>query len=131
MESDINTQSNDGSRTFTSSSGHFLNHHHLSAKLSLPFTMLTALRYTSRSSPSISRTVAENVKRVMQPRRTFASDVLPSLASTASPDFAEKAAAMDALVVDLEEKLARAREGGGAKAAERMRSRGKMLPRER
>ena len=38
---------------------------------------------------------------------------------------------MDQLVADLDEKLAQAREGGGAKAAERMRSRGKKLPRER
>jgi 3-methylcrotonyl-CoA carboxylase beta subunit len=38
---------------------------------------------------------------------------------------------MDQLVADLEEKLTAARAGGGAKAAERMRSKGKMLPRER
>jgi 3-methylcrotonyl-CoA carboxylase beta subunit len=38
---------------------------------------------------------------------------------------------MDQVVADLEAKLAQAREGGGAKAAERMRSKGKMLPRER
>jgi 3-methylcrotonyl-CoA carboxylase beta subunit len=38
---------------------------------------------------------------------------------------------MDQLVADLEAKLTAARAGGGAKAAERMRSKGKMLPRER
>jgi 3-methylcrotonyl-CoA carboxylase beta subunit len=38
---------------------------------------------------------------------------------------------MDQVVADLEAKLAAARVGGGAKAAERMRSKGKKLPRER
>ncbi|KAJ8518868.1 hypothetical protein ONZ45_g4122 [Pleurotus djamor] len=38
---------------------------------------------------------------------------------------------MDSLVADLETKLAQARLGGGSKAAERMRSKGKKLPRER
>jgi 3-methylcrotonyl-CoA carboxylase beta subunit len=38
---------------------------------------------------------------------------------------------MDQVVADLDAKLAAAREGGGAKAAERMRNRGKKLPRER
>ena len=38
---------------------------------------------------------------------------------------------MDEVVADLDAKLAVAREGGGAKAAERMRSKGKKLPRER
>ena len=38
---------------------------------------------------------------------------------------------MDQVVADLDAKLAAAREGGGAKAAERMRSKGKKLPRER
>ena len=42
-----------------------------------------------------------------------------------------KAAAMDDLVRDLEVKMATARQGGGAKAAERMRAKGKKLPRER
>jgi 3-methylcrotonyl-CoA carboxylase beta subunit len=39
--------------------------------------------------------------------------------------------AMDQVVSDLDAKLAAAREGGGAKAAERMRNKGKKLPRER
>ncbi len=38
---------------------------------------------------------------------------------------------MDALVEDLETRLDAARAGGGATAAERMRAKGKMLPRER
>lgn len=38
---------------------------------------------------------------------------------------------MDGLVADLEAKLAQARQGGGTKAADRMRSKGKLLPRER
>jgi 3-methylcrotonyl-CoA carboxylase beta subunit len=38
---------------------------------------------------------------------------------------------MDALVADLEAKLANVRLGGGAKAAERFRGKGKKLPRER
>ncbi|KAH8104916.1 carboxyl transferase [Phellopilus nigrolimitatus] len=64
-------------------------------------------------------------------RRHFSADVLPSLVSTASPEFAQRKEAMDGLVADLESKLAKTRLGGGTKAAERMRGRGKMLPRER
>ncbi|KAJ3479344.1 hypothetical protein NLI96_g9130 [Meripilus lineatus] len=64
-------------------------------------------------------------------RRTYHASVLPSLISTSSPEFTAKAEAMDELVADLEAKTAAARVGGGAKAAERMRSKGKKLPRER
>lgn len=64
-------------------------------------------------------------------RRHFSADVLPSLVSTASPEFAQKKEAMDRLVEDFEAKVADARKGGGAKAAERLRAKGKMLPRER
>ncbi|KAJ7241949.1 carboxyl transferase [Mycena haematopus] len=64
-------------------------------------------------------------------RRPYHATVLPSLVSAASPEFAAKAEAMDALVADLEAKLANARLGGGPKAAERFRSKGKRLPRER
>lgn len=63
--------------------------------------------------------------------RKYHASVLPSLVSHGSPEFREKAGAMDLLVADLETKLERARQGGGPKAAERMRSRGKKLPRER
>lgn len=38
---------------------------------------------------------------------------------------------MDELVKSIDEKMATARLGGGPKAAERMRSKGKKLPRER
>ena len=38
---------------------------------------------------------------------------------------------MDELVKDLEAKMATARQGGGERAAERMRAKGKRLPRER
>ncbi|KAG5654600.1 hypothetical protein H0H81_011575 [Sphagnurus paluster] len=65
------------------------------------------------------------------PRRSYHASVLPSLVSTSSPEFVAKTKAMDELVGDLEAKLAKARAGGSAKAAERMRSKGKKLPRER
>lgn len=64
-------------------------------------------------------------------RRAYHPSVLPSLVSTASPEFTAKAEAMDALVADLDAKMAAVRLGGGPKAAERMRSKGKKLPRER
>jgi hypothetical protein len=63
--------------------------------------------------------------------RSYHASVLPSLISTATPEFQAKAKAMDELVHDLEKKLKTARQGGGVKAAERMRSKGKRLPRER
>ncbi|KAH7916258.1 carboxyl transferase [Hygrophoropsis aurantiaca] len=63
--------------------------------------------------------------------RAYHASVLPSLISPASPEFREKSDAMDALVADFDAKMAQARLGGGPKAAERMRSKGKKLPRER
>ena len=63
--------------------------------------------------------------------RSYHASVLPSLISTSSPEFNAKAEAMDGLVADLEAKMAEARLGGGPKAADRMRSKGKKLPRER
>ena len=69
---------------------------------------------------------------VPSPLRTYhTASVLPSLVSPSSPDFQARAKAMDQVLTDLDAKLAAAREGGGAKAAERMRSKGKKLPRER
>jgi 3-methylcrotonyl-CoA carboxylase beta subunit len=56
---------------------------------------------------------------------------LTSTVSRTSPEFLERAAAMDALVHQLETDLAAAREGGGPKAQQRMKSKGKLLPRER
>lgn len=64
-------------------------------------------------------------------RRAYHASVLPNLVSTTSPEFKAKAESMDALVADFEAKVAAARLGGGTKAAERMRSKGKKLPRER
>ncbi|KAI0289814.1 carboxyl transferase [Russula brevipes] len=64
-------------------------------------------------------------------RSYHAASVLPSFVSSSSPEFRARAKAMDQVVADLEAKLALARQGGGAKAAERMRSKGKKLPRER
>lgn len=63
--------------------------------------------------------------------RTYHGSVLPSLISASSPEFVAKSTAMDELVADLERKAAEARLGGGVKASERMRSKGKKLPRER
>ncbi|KAJ7368659.1 carboxyl transferase, partial [Mycena albidolilacea] len=80
--------------------------------------------------PASSRALVSSLAR-RACRRPYHASVLPSLVSTASPEFAAKAEAMDALVADLEAKLANVRLGGGAKAAERFRGKGKKLPRER
>ncbi|KAF8608238.1 carboxyl transferase [Ceratobasidium sp. AG-I] len=56
---------------------------------------------------------------------------LPSLLSTSSPDFVEKADAMNGLVSRYEELVGTARLGGGVKAQEKMKAKGKMTPRER
>ncbi|KAF9226705.1 carboxyl transferase [Gyrodon lividus] len=64
-------------------------------------------------------------------RRLYHASVLPSLISATSPEFQQKAESMDVLVEDMQAKVAQAREGGGPKAQERMRSKGKKLPRER
>ncbi len=64
-------------------------------------------------------------------KRSYHASTLPSLISSSSPEFKAKASGMDDLMKDLEEKMAVARQGGGIKAAERMRSKGKRLPRER
>ncbi|KAI0770753.1 carboxyl transferase [Irpex lacteus] len=63
--------------------------------------------------------------------RGYHASVLPSLLSTSSPEFRAKAEAMDAAVADYEAKVSKARLGGGEKAAQRMISKGKKLPRER
>ncbi|KAI0637916.1 carboxyl transferase [Trametes polyzona] len=83
------------------------------------------MRLASRSIRLAQRSLAVSGRRAYHPA------VLPSLISTTSPEFKAKAESMDALVADLEAKLAKVRQGGGAKAAERMRSKGKKLPRER
>ncbi|KAG8866003.1 hypothetical protein FRC20_009175 [Serendipita sp. 405] len=56
---------------------------------------------------------------------------LQSVVSTSSPEFIERAESMNALTAELKKDLVNVREGGGAKAQERMRSKGKLLPRER
>ncbi|KAI0029576.1 carboxyl transferase [Vararia minispora EC-137] len=63
--------------------------------------------------------------------RRYNVSVLPSLVSTSSPEFQAKARAMEKLIAEFDEKTAKVRLGGGAKAAERMISKGKKLPRER
>ncbi|KAI9001306.1 carboxyl transferase [Trametes punicea] len=83
------------------------------------------MRFATRSLRVAQRSLAASA------RRSYHPSVLPSLISTTSPEFKAKAEAMDALVADLETKLAKVRQGGGPKAAERMRSKGKKLPRER
>ncbi|CDO74280.1 hypothetical protein BN946_scf184663.g1 [Trametes cinnabarina] len=83
------------------------------------------MRFATRSLRVAQKTLAATG------RRSYHPSVLPSLISTSSPEFKAKAEAMDALVQDLEAKLAKVRQGGGPKAAERMRSKGKKLPRER
>ncbi|KAH9947311.1 carboxyl transferase [Amylocystis lapponica] len=82
--------------------------------------MLSALR--------TARTVNRGLANA---RRAYHPSVLPSLVSTSAPEFIEKTEAMNALVEDIESKMAAARLGGGAKAVERMQKNGKKLPRER
>ncbi|HYZ89248.1 MAG TPA: carboxyl transferase domain-containing protein, partial [Myxococcales bacterium] len=57
--------------------------------------------------------------------------VLSSQVERDSDVFAERAARMEALVAELHERTARVAAGGGPKAIERHRSRGKLLARER
>ena len=59
------------------------------------------------------------------------SNVLPPGASPLSFGFQANKAAMDALVARLRELVAKALRGGGDKAIQRHRERGKLLPRER
>ena len=63
--------------------------------------------------------------------RFYHASVLPSLISPGTPEFQAKFEAMSSLVHDFESKMTQARQGGGPKAAERMKSKGKKLPRER
>ena len=96
------------------------------------------IMYSSRTTTTIIGAIRSlTVVRPVRPssaswHRSYHNvSVLPSFVSTASPEFQSKASAMDALVHDLDAKLADARAGGGPRAAERMKSRGKKLPRER
>ncbi|TFY59622.1 hypothetical protein EVG20_g7719 [Dentipellis fragilis] len=87
--------------------------------------MKSSVYRTARTALSRAET------RFSAARRTYHASVLPSLISPLAPEFQAKAKAMDELVADVEAKMASARLGGGTKAAERMRSKGKKLPRER
>ena len=58
-------------------------------------------------------------------------NVIRNTINARSEPFRNNVAAMQALVDDLRAKVARIREGGGAKANERHTSRGKLLPRDR
>lgn len=87
----------------------------------------STLLVSSFSSPHVSSFAAPG-------RRSFhhgPETVIPSVISPSSPDFLEKAEAMDKQVADLEEHLSTARLGGGVGALEKMHSRGKKTPRER
>ena len=88
--------------------------------------MTSMLQLTSKFQRSLWRSLLSNHSRTHQHAAVLSSHV-----STSSSEFMAKAAAMDELVRDLEEKMATARQGGGTKAAERMRAKGKSLPRER
>ncbi|KAG9218817.1 hypothetical protein CCMSSC00406_0001069 [Pleurotus cornucopiae] len=77
----------------------------------------------------LSRNLLKSIRH--SPRRNYHASVLPSLISTSSPEFTAKSEAMEALISDLDAKMAQARLGGGPRATQRMRSKGKKLPRER
>ncbi|KAH9953296.1 carboxyl transferase [Russula dissimulans] len=85
----------------------------------------------SATTSTCSSRLALPIKVYLAQSYHAASAVLPSLVSPSSFEFKARANAMDNVVADLEAKLATFREGGGAKAAQRMRSKGKKLPRER
>ncbi|MGE4220050.1 MAG: hypothetical protein AB7G39_11430, partial [Alphaproteobacteria bacterium] len=57
--------------------------------------------------------------------------VLKSAIDTRSPAFRDNASAMRALVGDLNDRIARVREGGGPSARDKHLARGKLLPRDR
>ncbi|KZV63257.1 ClpP/crotonase [Peniophora sp. CONT] len=80
--------------------------------------------HTTRATIRAAARTARGVRR-------YNASVLPSLVSTSSPEFLAKSRAMDELIEDYESKVAEVRQGGGVKAQERMRSKGKLLPRER
>ncbi|EJT97494.1 carboxyl transferase [Dacryopinax primogenitus] len=63
--------------------------------------------------------------------RAYHPSVIPSKVVPLSEEFMSKSAAMDALVTELDHITSQVRLGGGKKAMERMRAKGKLLPRER
>jgi hypothetical protein len=80
-----------------------------------------------------SRLLARHVlrRKTRQHPRAYHAAVLPNAVSPGAPEFQERAAAMAALVADLEAKLADARGGGGPSSLAKMRAKGKLTPRER
>ena len=80
---------------------------------------------------SLQKFVHRGLSSFSTRRRSYHASVLPPLISTSSPEFAARAASMDELVADMEQKMAEARLGGGSRAVERMRGKGKKIPRER
>lgn len=84
-----------------------------------------------RFPPSLRNATFARLARAPVQHRRYHASILPSLVQTGTPEFAAKSSAMDELVADLDSKLKDARMGGGVKAQERMRSKGKLLPRER
>ena len=76
-------------------------------------------------------TKASSSSQSLIQKRTYYPSILPNMVSAGTPEFQAKAGAMDGLVSELEERIKVAQEGGGAKAQERMRGKGKKLPRER
>ena len=58
-------------------------------------------------------------------------DIIESNISTDSDEFRENSASMQAQVDELKSRMAKVAEGGGERAVERHRSRGKLLARER
>ena len=84
-----------------------------------------------RLPPSIRNASFLRAARTPSQFRRYHASVIPSLVQTGTPEFTAKATAMSELVADMESKLEEARLGGGIKAQERHKSRGKLLPRER
>jgi 3-methylcrotonyl-CoA carboxylase beta subunit len=84
-----------------------------------------------RLPPSLRNATFIRFARAPVQFRRYHAAVLPSLVQTGTPEFAAKAKAMDELVADVETKLQEARQGGGVKAQQRHKSKGKLLPRER
>ncbi|KIM31092.1 hypothetical protein M408DRAFT_65453 [Serendipita vermifera MAFF 305830] len=90
--------------------------------------------YLSRSGTRSIRTLksSQSLLSVSRTCRTVHSlPPLQSRVSTASPEFIERAKSMENLTNELQKDLSMTREGGGAKAQQRMRGKGKLLPRER
>lgn len=89
---------------------------------------MNASQTSSRALQTL-RTLPVNVCRGS--RHVHTLPPLQTLVSTSSPEFVERANAMNGLVSELKKDLAAIREGGGPKAQARMKSKGKLLPRER